>query len=263
MAKSPPLPTSSSTPTRLDECIGLESMFYWETTVIFILAQILPPFFRSCKGNQTYHNGKSDQLNQFLCTLNQNERFTFYGSILFGIHLQVCLQGLSRESEIFWTLVLFVINCQLWHWLWGVEAIWCWSMKIRQFTFKQSVEIFPDLLEVEDGRPSPPDKGSSHPDKMLPQRYPQVITYIAVSSINNPYLQSLLQMYLSGHTLSLYYSFQASTMHHLLQIHSSCDMASRWSSQPWILSLLQVTILILTYIATGLCLHSYVKHILL
>ena len=68
--------------------------------MIFILAQILPPVFRSCKGNQTYHNDKSDQLNQFLCTLNQNETYAFYGRILFGIHLQACLQGLSRESEI-------------------------------------------------------------------------------------------------------------------------------------------------------------------
>ena len=67
--------------------------------MIFILAQILPPFLRSCKGNQTYYD-KSDQLNQFLCTLNQNETYAFYGRILFGIHLQACLQGLSRESEI-------------------------------------------------------------------------------------------------------------------------------------------------------------------
>ena len=90
------------------------------------------------KGNQTYYD-KSDQMNQFLCTLNQNETFAFYGSILFGIHLQVCLQGLSRESEIsikghLWILVLFVINCQLLHWPWWVKAIWCWLMKIRQLT---------------------------------------------------------------------------------------------------------------------------------
>ena len=74
-------------------------MFYRETTVISILAQILPPFLRSFKGNQTYYD-KSDELNQFIFTLNQNETFAFYGSILFGIHLHACLQGLSRESEI-------------------------------------------------------------------------------------------------------------------------------------------------------------------
>ena len=175
--------------------------------MIFILAQILPPFFQSCRGNQTYYD-KSDQLNQFLCTLNQNETFAFYGSILFGIHLQVCLQGLSRESEIsikghLWILVLFVINCQLWHWPWWVKAIWCWSMKIRQLT----LTISRNLCRLAGGGRWPPQVPLHTRQRQFPP-WQDVATALssghseAMSSINNTYWQCLLQMYLSGHTLS-------------------------------------------------------------
>ena len=142
------------------------------TSKLFLFQLLSHDSFLPCKGNQTYHD-KSDQLNQFLCMYLKSEWkiCTLWKHFVWNSLTSVPPRPIQRVSDIYnlWSAVSFGIGS-------GESKQYDADQWKSANLHQQSLEILPDLLKVEDGRPSPPDKGSSHPDKMLPQRYPQVIT---------------------------------------------------------------------------------------